>query len=133
MSKVKYDRRIREGNTKRNITKLVDDTLISAQALTDRWAYYARVGKDHSLNSSTLTVSYAVPGAVVLDATASQNFLWELFQGRARIEPVCAGTRNYRNVTLHVARAKGVGKTKMEKTFATRYARLLETLEAQLG
>ncbi|HAQ78945.1 hypothetical protein JQ559_31245 [Bradyrhizobium viridifuturi] len=133
MRKVKYDRRIREGNTKRNITKLVDDTLISAQALTDRWAYYARVGKDHSLNSSTLTVSYAVPGAVVLDATASQNFLWELFQGRARIEPVCAGTRNYRNVTLHVARAKGVGKTKMEKTFATRYARLLETLEAQLG
>lgn len=133
MRRVKYDRRIREGTTKRNITKLVDDTLASVQALTDRWAYYARIGKDHSLNSSTLTVSYAVPGAVVLDATASQNFLWELFQGRAQIEPVCAGARNYRNVTLHVARAKGVGKTTMEKTFAARYARLLEALEAQLG
>ncbi|BBZ94527.1 hypothetical protein ACMA5K_27155 [Bradyrhizobium diazoefficiens] len=133
MRKVKYDRRIREGNTKRNIAKLVEDTLASVQALADRWAYYTRIGKDHSLNSSTLTVSYAVPGAVVLDATASQNFLWELFQGRAQIEPVCAGARNYRNVTLHVARAKGVGKTTMEKTFAARYARLLEALEAQLG
>ena len=133
MRKVRYDRRIREGTTKRNISKLVDDTLASTQALTERWAYYARVGKDHSLNSSTLTVSYAVPGAVVLDATASQNFLWELFHGKAQIEPVCSGARNYSSVTLHFARASGVGKTAMEKTFAARYTRLLEALEAQLG
>jgi hypothetical protein len=133
MPKVKYDRRIREGTTKRNIAKQVDEALVSVQALVERWAYHARVGKDHSLNSSTLTVSYAVPGAVGLDATASQNFLWELFHGKAQIEPVCSGARNYRSVTLHVARASGVGKTTMEKTFAARYARLLEALEVQLG
>ena len=40
--------------------------------------------------------------------------------------------RDYGNVTLHVARARGLGKHSMIKHIDTRWPRLLEAIEAEL-
>lgn len=135
MRRLPYDQMIGEANeTQRSrIAGRVDRVLEDAEGIMQRWAYYAKIGSKHSFNSSDFLIPWGAPGPVVLDATASQNFLWTLLEDRASIVPVPDGARNYENVTLHVARASGVGKHAMRKNFATRYPRLLEALEAELG
>jgi hypothetical protein len=115
------------------IARKVDKTLDQAQALYDQWAYYAKVGPKHSFNSSALSVPWDAPGPVVLDATARADFLWDLFEDKAQIVPTPSHVRDYSNVTLHVARASGVGKRTMTKNFKTRFPRLLRDLEGRLG
>ena len=104
---VRYDRLIGEEdcNRRSRIASRVKETLEDVQAVMERWAYYARQGLEHSLNSARFVIPWGIPGPVVLDATASQNFLWELFEDTAHIVPIPTGARSYGNVTLHVARA----------------------------
>lgn len=135
MRSVRYDHLsgVTDDMLHRRMAESVDETLKDAQGVLRRWAYYAKRGKEHSFNSSEFLIPLDVPGPVVLDATAGQNFLYDLFEDRAAIIPTPGGARRYRNVTLHVARASGVGKHRMRETFSTRYPRLLEALEAELG
>jgi hypothetical protein len=111
----------------------VNNVLRDAEAIVDQFAYYAQTGKEHSINSSSLLIPLGIPGPVVLDATARANFLWDLFEDRAAIIPVPGHVRDYSNVTLHVARATGLGKHSMVKNIGTRCPRLLAALEAELG
>ena len=115
------------------IAKRVDDTLRDCEAVLKRWAYYHRKGRDTTLNSSQLLIPPDFPGAVVLDATATQNFLWQLLGDRAEIVPIPKGTRNYRYVNFHVARADGLGKGKMKECGKTRIPRLLADLQRTLS
>jgi hypothetical protein len=135
MRDVRYDRLIGEAddNRRTRIASRVNEVLEDVQAVMERWAYYARKGLEHSINSAKFVIPWGIPGPVVLDATASQNFLWELFEDTASIVPIPTGARSYGNVTLHVARASGVGKHQMRDKFAVRYPRLLEALESELG
>ena len=41
---------------------------------------------------------------MVLDATAREDFIYELMEDRAVIIPTPPGVRDYSSVTLHVAR-----------------------------
>lgn len=111
----------------------VDETLKSIEAVMANWAYYAKVGNDNTLNFANLVIPNDLPGAVVLDATATQNFLWRLFEKRAQIYEVPAGARSYRNVTLHIARTKGVGKGAMIENHKDRIPKLIENLEGTLS
>jgi hypothetical protein len=111
----------------------VDRTLKNCEAVMARWAYYYRKGKDDTFNSSQLLIPSGLPGPVILDATASQNFLWKLLGSRAEIAEVPTGTRNYANVTIHVARGSGLGKTKMTERRKVRLPRLLANLEMTLS
>lgn len=113
--------------------RLVDETLSSVEAVMGRWAYYARKGDYHSLNSSRLLIPDDLPAPVVLDATATQQMLWELMEGRAVVRPIPSGARSYRNVTLHVTRAQGIGKTKMKEAARVRLPRILKDLEGRAG
>jgi hypothetical protein len=70
---------------------------------------------------------------VVLDATANTNFMWDLFGPKAEIVPTPGGVRDYSAVTLHVARAAGLGKGSMIDNAKTRVPRLLEALQSELG
>jgi len=115
------------------IAQRVDETLQEAQAIMEQWAYYAQKGKEHSLNSSTFLIPWCVPGPVVLDATAHANFLWDLLEEKAQIVLTPPRTRDYSNVTLHVARATGLGKHSMIKNIRTRFPRVLSALESELG
>ena len=70
---------------------------------------------------------------MVLDATARANFLvWDLLEDRAAVIPVPNHVRDYGNVTLHVAKARGLGEHSMIKHIDARWPRLLEAIEAEL-
>lgn len=91
-----------------------DARLKSLQTLLKTWAYYARVEARHSFNTARLLVPEDVKGAVVLDATASSNVLYEVFPYAEVITPP-DGARTYENVTLHVSTGHSVGKRTMVK------------------
>lgn len=120
-------------NTRLRIGRTVDQTLEHAQALYDHWSYYAKSGDEHALHSSALAVPWDAPGPVVLDATARADFLWDLFEDRALRVPTPSHVRDYSNVTLHVARASGVGKRNMKENFSKRFPRLIADLEGRLS
>lgn len=135
MRHIRYDRLIGEDSAQKRQTmaRHADAVIADAEALMAQWAYYAKKGKEHSLNTSRFLIPWNLPGPVVLDATASSNFLWDLFESRADIVLTPGHTRDYSNVTLHVARASGVGKGTMREKIKTRFPRLLETLERDLS
>ena len=114
------------------IARKVRDTITQSEAVMDQWAYYAKKGDEHTLNSAAFLIPRDVPGPVVLDATAKNNFLWDLFGPMHRIVPTPSNVRNYSTVTLHVARAAGVGKTTMVKKVKARFPRLLRSLKKGL-
>lgn len=119
--------------TRLRIGRKVDQTLGHAQTLYDHWSYYAKSGDEHALHSSALAVPLDAPGPVVLDATARADFLWDLFEDRALRVPTPSQVRDYSNVTLHVARASGVGKRSMKENFRKRFPRLIADLEGRLS
>ena len=76
--------------------------------------YYARVDGKLTLSFSRPMVPEGVKGAVVLDATASTNVIYELFD-RATILPMAKSVRSYKNVTIHVNRGQNLGKDYLAK------------------
>lgn len=116
---------------RKRFSERADQLLESCQALLDQWRYYSKKGKMHTLNTSSLVVPEGVQGAVILDATASQNLLYLLFSGKAEIKPVVEA-RSYRNVNLHVAWISGVGKTKMIKRARNRVPQLMSDLSKRI-
>jgi hypothetical protein len=135
MADIRYDLRALHKDSaydRRRIADKVDRTLKDAEAIMARWAYYYRKGNDDTFNSSQLLIPPGLPGPVILDATASQNFLWKLLGSRAEIADVPPGTRSYANVTIHVARGSGVGKGTMTNKGKVRLTRLLSNLQQHL-
>lgn len=135
MSSLKYDHTAlhkEDPLERQRISNIVDKTLNGVEAILSTWAYYAKAGADHTFNASRLLIPKDLPAPVVLDATANQNFLWELLGDRADIKPIPPNTRNYQNVTLHVTRATRTGKGSMIEDGQTRIPRLLAELEAIL-
>lgn len=118
---------------RQRISAIVDKTMSGVEAVLSTWAYYAKAGTDHTFNASRLLIPEDLPAPVVLDATANQNFLWELLGDRVDIKPIPPNTRNYGNVTLHMARASRTGKGSMIEDGLTRIPRLLAELESTLG
>jgi hypothetical protein len=120
-------------SSRERIWRKVRDIIAQSAAVMEQWAYYAQKGKEHSINSASFLIPWNVPGPVVLDATANANFLWDLFGPMAQIVPTPTKVRDYSTVTLHLARATGVGKTTMVKNIKTRFPRLLHALESEIG
>lgn len=135
MVEIPYDHKALKKDSpfdRQRIAGHVDQTLKDCEAIMKRWAYYYRKGQNDTFNCSQLLVPDGLPGPVVLDATATQNFLWELLEDRAEIPPIPSGVRQYNNVKLHIARARGLGKTKMTEHGKVRIPRLLAHLEETL-
>jgi hypothetical protein len=77
MRSVEYDRLVYNRHNLKDRARLahrVDETLSAVQAGLDQWAYYAKTGEHHSINSAALSIPMDTPGPVVLDATAQSNF-----------------------------------------------------------
>ena len=115
---------------KRTGADRIDSILEAAEATLRQWNYYSKKGVRHTLNTSLLVVPDEVQGAVVLDATASDNVIYELFEGRyiRMLKPKKA--RSYQNVTLHIARVSGVGKGKMAELKGPRTSALMDYLSS---
>ena len=115
--------RLRQRHTKR---------LKDLQHILRSWSYYSGVKKDHTLHTARLLVPEDTKGAVVFDATASHNVIYQLFDD-SHIVPSPDGTRNYGNVTLHVSKGHKVGKIHM-KTHAKKVSgELISELNPILG
>lgn len=118
---------------RKRIANNVDNTLKAVESILSRWSWYTKKGLEHSFNCAELLIPEDLPAPVVLDATAKQNFLWELLEDKTSIKPVPSNTRSYQNVTLHVTRANSIGKNAMIANGQSRIPRLLAHLEHDLG
>jgi hypothetical protein len=111
----------------------VAETITAVQACLEQFAYYAKEGAWHSINSAALAVPLDTPGPVVLDATARSNFLWDLFAERHVRVPVPGRPRDYSSVRLYVARASGLGKNTTVARIKERLPRFRGAIEAAVG
>ncbi|WP_316232853.1 hypothetical protein [Bradyrhizobium sp. SZCCHNPS2010] len=135
MRNLPYDRLIgkADDNDRQRIATRIDKALADAEAMLDRWAYFTLKGKLPTLNSAAMLVPMDAPGPVVLDATAGEDFTYELMEDRAFIVMTPPGVRDYSSVTLHVARASGIGKGSMVERAKTRFPRIIEDLSERLS
>jgi hypothetical protein len=101
--------------------------------LWTRWNYYSRQGQWDTINTAEVIVPEGIDGPVLLDATASQNVMLELFKGNVDIIGSNPDARSYSNVNLHVAYSGSVGKTKMTKYARQRSDRLMVELIERLS
>ena len=129
----RFDRRILRKNDQQENARLIthmDRVLKDTQAVMEKWNYYAMKLGCHTMNSARLIVPDDITGAVILDATASSNVVYEIFD-RAEIvsTPSC---RDYANVMLHVSRGHAVGKAKMVKHAKAEAAKLFQNLQDSL-
>jgi hypothetical protein len=135
MREVRFDLQQRRSDLEANkaLGDLHDDRLRSLHHIFTSWVYYAKVPvHGHTLNTARLLVPDSVKGATVLDATASANVIYTLFD-KAKVITPPKGVRSYKNVTLHVSRGHKVGKVHLRNSGGPDIARLMETLNAQLG
>jgi hypothetical protein len=113
---------------------LVDDILQDVERMCAAHAYYLRSGNQSSINGGSYLIPPSLPGAVILDATANHDVLYQLLGDRVYIAPMPDGVRDYSNVTLHVCRtASGLGKHVMDETKHLRLPRLAAHLSEQLS
>ena len=113
-SEVRYDRQVgrNDNHEQRRLRNIHDTRLRSLNIILRSWVYYGRYDASHTFNTARLLVPDGIKGAVVLDATASSNVLYDLFDNAIVVTPP-PPARSYRNVTLHVSRGHKVGKRYM--------------------
>lgn len=136
MSALPYDRIVYDRSSTKDRTRLAErvaETITAVQSCLEQFAYYAKSGHWHSINTAALAVPLNAPGPVVLDATAKANFLWDLFEEKHQRLAVPAHARDYSNVTLHVARGTGLGKNAMTERLRERLPRIKKGLEESIG
>jgi hypothetical protein len=136
MSDLPYDRIVYARNSAKDRIKLADrvaETINAVRSCLDQFAYYAKAGEWHSINSAVLAVPLNTPGPVILDATARANFLWDLFEERHEKPIVPGHARDYSSVRLHIARASGLGKNAMIERINERLPRVQRALEAAVS
>jgi hypothetical protein len=114
------------------LRELHDSIIRDLNNIIKSWVYYAHTKYEPTLNTARLLVPDDIQGAVVLDATASSNVLYELFKPAEVIAPP-PGSRNYQNVTLHISRGHNVGKRSMKNKAKDLSRELIGELNERLG
>lgn len=117
----------------RKLTGKFDTILRDIQATLENWNWYAKKLSTHTMNTARLIVPDDITGAVILDATASSNLIYQLFDARVDVVPVPANARSYSNVQLHVSFGHAVGKTSMVKNAKVEAPRLIDNLRSAIG
>lgn len=134
LREVPFDRQLRKSDPEEcaRLLAIHDKRLKSLQHIFKNWIFHAKTfDEGHSLNTARLLVPDNVKGAVVLDATASANVLYELFK-QARVVPCPPNVRHYGNVTLHVSRGHKLGKVHMRSNARALSGELIAALNEPL-
>jgi hypothetical protein len=119
---------------KEDAQTVVDEILQDVEAMFASFAYYFKSGDQHSINGATYLLPPGMPGAVIFDATASLDVLYQLLGDRVYVAPIPVGVRDYNNVTLHVARTgAGLGKSVTDDTKYLRLPRLAKRLTDEIA
>lgn len=80
------------------------------QRMQNTWVYYFRTGEQGNFETAqVLRPLELLKGCVVLDATASTNKIYEVFD-KAKVHRVDRRSRFYSNVTIHAAKGYNLGK-----------------------
>lgn len=119
---------LRKNDAKENraIIDNIDKTVKDAQAVLERWTWYAKVQGVDTMNSARLVVPENLTSAVILDATATANRAYDVFP---KVEILgTARSRDYSTVTLHVSRGHSVGKVSMVKNARQAAEKLVQNL-----
>jgi hypothetical protein len=112
-----------------DVYDVLDGILQDVEMLLTRHAYYYKSGIQHSINSSSYLIPQGLPGAVILDATAENDVMYQLLGSNANIVLLPSNLRDYSNAKLHVARTtSGLGKHAMDEKKQHRLNRLAQEL-----
>jgi hypothetical protein len=119
---------------KEEASTVIGEILQDVEALFASFAYYFKSGDQHSINGATYLLPPGLPGAVILDATANNDILYQLLGTRVHVATIPPNVRDYGNVTIHVARtASGLGKTVADATKQLRLPRLAKHLSDEIA
>lgn len=93
----------------------IDQLLRTAEKLINNWHIYSTKFNLQRLSTGRLIIPEDLEGAVVMDATASEEFLYKLLGSHINLLEAPKGARNYQNVTLHYKEGFKVGKNKIKE------------------
>jgi hypothetical protein len=109
-----------------------DERIKNLNNIFKSWRYYASSESKPTFNTARLLVPDKVKGAVVLDATASSDLIYKLFDQACPIKPP-PHSRNYQNVTLHLSKGHKTGKRYMRNNAKDLSSQLIDQLNEELG
>jgi hypothetical protein len=119
---------------KEEASTVVAEILQDAEAMFASFAYYFKSGDQRSINGATYLLPPGLPGAVILDATAENDVLYQLLDTRVHVATIPPNVRDYSNVTIHVARtSSGLGKSVSDDTKHLRLPRLAKCLSEEIS
>lgn len=132
---IRLDRNVvRENNSGSNkrLHNTISETLDAIEIMVEQWSYFSMSGVRGTVNSARCLLPEGHNGAVIMDATASTNLLYQLFDSRVSVIPTPDGARRYDNVTLHVSTGHKVGKGYLTGNAKVECRKLISELEQSL-
>lgn len=134
LKEVRFDQQLHRNDLEENkrLHQMHDKRLKQLDTIFRSWNWYAKLGdRGHTLNTARLLVPENSKGAVVLDATALHDVIYELFDKVELISPP-SGVRDYSNVTLWVSKGHKQGKVYMRNHAKQLTESLMGELSTQL-
>ena len=101
----KWDKIVNEthdDNENTRIRERLDRIVYNLHESFLNWNYFSKKGKYNTLNTASMIIPDGIEGAVVMDATANQNLLWDLLSEKVLRIDTPKNVRSYSNVYLHV-------------------------------
>ena len=134
MRTIEYDKQQGKSDAleRQRLSRIHDQRIKNLNNIFRSWRYYASYESKPTFNTARLLVPDKVKGAVVLDATASSDLIYKLFDQAVPIKPP-PHSRNYQNVTLHVSTGHKTGKRHMRNNAKELSSQLIAQLNEELG
>jgi hypothetical protein len=134
MKTIEYDKQQGKNDSleRQRLMMRHDERIKNLNNIFKSWRYYASNESKPTFNTARLLVPDDVKGAVVLDATASSDVIYKLFDQAVPITPP-PHSRNYQNVTLHVSMGHKTGKRYMRNNAKELSGQLIAQLNEELG
>ena len=125
--------RMDDQQANRKLIVQYDTVLKDIETTLSNWSWYYKKLKDHTMNTARLIVPDDIEGACILDATASSNLIYQLFDSKVDVIPVPSNARSYSNVKLHISMGHAVGKTTLREKGKDEAPKLLAAIKDTLG
>ena len=134
MRTIEYDKQQGKSDAleRQRLSRIHDQRIKNLNNIFKSWRYYASYESKPTFHTARLLVPDKVKGAVVLDATASSDLIYKLFDQAVPIKPP-PHSRNYQNVTLHVSTGHKTGKRYMRNNAKDLSSQLIAQLNEELG
>lgn len=112
---------------------IIRNVVCGMEAMKSGWAVHSTWRGRHTLSSAYLILPQFIRSAVVLDATAKANPVYDYLEEDVDLPALPKGIRNYRNVTLHVNCNHPAGKGTIEKQDYHHFDLLMNYLYSRIG